>query len=254
MTRVVTERVEVPGPPGPVREVVREVEVPVEVEVIKEVIVEVPVEVEVIREVIVEVPVRATSEPGPTPLPQAQLSGRNAYTRIRDGNGDVFVMNADGSGLTQLTDGPDIELVTDWIPDGSEVVFHSGDGRESGVYRVGAHSGYIQSERSGPDNYGNADVSPNNQWIVFQSDRLSPGDLQLHIARRPLGRTWPRGDGEVPRWSPDGQRIALAVEVDGDWEIYVMDFDGSNRTRLTDSPGLDYSPDWSPDGRLITFS
>jgi len=59
----------------------------------------------------------------------------------------------------------------------------------------------------------------------------------------------------VPAWSPDRRRIAFASNRDdgGRANLYVIDADGGNLTRLTRHPGFDYTPDWSPDGREIVF-
>ncbi|NIM52761.1 MAG: hypothetical protein GTO22_26535, partial [Gemmatimonadales bacterium] len=46
-------------------------------------------------------------------------------------------------------------------------------------------------------------------------------------------------DDREPAWSPDGTRIAFASNRDGNYEIYVMDADGSNPVRLTDNPAGD---------------
>ncbi len=46
-----------------------------------------------------------------------------------------------------------------------------------------------------------------------------------------------RGRDQGPAWSPDGTRIVFMSDRDGDWEIYVMNADGSGQTRLTESPG-----------------
>ena len=60
-------------------------------------------------------------------------------------------------------------------------------------------------------------------------------------------------DDIYPSWSPDGRQIAFISDRDGNWEIYVMNADGSGLTRLTDSPTGDFDPKWSPDGRRIAF-
>ena len=55
-----------------------------------------------------------------------------------------------------------------------------------------------------------------------------------------------------PMWSPDGTRLAFSSNRDGDWDIYVMNADGSRVRQLVDSPGLDDKPQWSPDGSRIS--
>jgi len=57
-----------------------------------------------------------------------------------------------------------------------------------------------------------------------------------------------------PSWSPDGSRIAFISSRDGNYEIYVMDADGSNQQCLTDNPANDWYPSWSPDGSRIVFT
>gem|GEM_PF-988875 len=60
-------------------------------------------------------------------------------------------------------------------------------------------------------------------------------------------------DASSPVWSPDGSKIAFDQGPYGDREIYVMNADGTGRTRLTTLPGEDGSPTWSPDGSKIAF-
>ena len=62
----------------------------------------------------------------------------------------------------------------------------------------------------------------------------------------------PADDG-FPVWSPDGRRIAFSSTRDGDYNIYVMNADGSNLTQLTDDPAADQDPSWSPDGQRIAY-
>src|SRR5262245_6673677 len=57
-----------------------------------------------------------------------------------------------------------------------------------------------------------------------------------------------------PAWSPNGAKIAFMSDRDGgDIEIYVMNADGSNQTRLPNAPGRHAHPSWSPDGKQIYF-
>jgi Tol biopolymer transport system component len=57
----------------------------------------------------------------------------------------------------------------------------------------------------------------------------------------------------TPSWSPDGQRIVFSSGRDGNFEIYIMNSDGSNQTRLTNNSSDDIYPIWSPDGQQIAF-
>src|SRR5207247_660118 len=55
-------------------------------------------------------------------------------------------------------------------------------------------------------------------------------------------------------WRPDGTTIAFATNRDGNYEIYLMNPDGSAPTRLTNDTAADLDPAWSPDGRKIAFA
>ena len=56
------------------------------------------------------------------------------------------------------------------------------------------------------------------------------------------------------RWSPKGDKIAYVGAFRGRFEVYVINVDGTENTRLTGGRGDNEDPSWSPDGRLITFS
>lgn len=60
-------------------------------------------------------------------------------------------------------------------------------------------------------------------------------------------------DDYYPSWSPDGTRIVFFSDRDGNYEIYTMNPDGSEQTRLTENPANDMRPCWSPNGRKILF-
>ena len=99
--------------------------------------------------------------------------------------------------------------------------------------------------------------SPVNDQIVHRA--CVGGDCGLWIidanssdpsAKRRL--TTGGSDGQ-PAWSPNGQRIAYISQDDGNFEIYVVNADGTGKTRLTNDAASDGLPEWSPDGQWIAF-
>ena len=50
-----------------------------------------------------------------------------------------------------------------------------------------------------------------------------------------------------------GAKIAFSTNRDGNFEIYVMNADGSSQTRLTNNPASEFDPDWSPNGTKFAF-
>jgi TolB protein len=99
--------------------------------------------------------------------------------------------------------------------------------------------------------------SPDGEWIAF---RGLPGvDLALihpdGTGLTPLGVR----NAECPVWSPDGQRLLYCRNEDStgvvsnNWDIWVMNRDGSRRVQLTHDLARDYPTAWSPDGSRIAF-
>jgi Tol biopolymer transport system component len=94
--------------------------------------------------------------------------------------------------------------------------------------------------------------------LAFQSDRHGREDIfriTFNGAGRPTLRRLtndPADDGG-PAWSPTGDRLAFHSNRSGNYDLYLMDADGSNLRRLTDHPADEGQPNWSPDGRWIAF-
>lgn len=149
-------------------------------------------------------------------VPQAG-SPRIAFASNRDGNVQIYLMNADGSGQVRLTNGGANDDAPRWSPGGAKILF--------------------QSDRDDPAN-GTNDV------YVMNAD----GTGQTRLTFGAEGVT-----DEQPVWSRDGSRIAFVSTRDGDKEVYVMNADGTNQTRLTNDPGNDDAPYWSPDGSKLVF-
>jgi len=101
--------------------------------------------------------------------------------------------------------------------------------------------------------------------IAFESNR--DGDFEIYTMNAATGGgiiklTDNTGDDRDPEWSPDGTRIVFISDRDGDgdpdtiedFEIYTMNADGSDVSRLTDNNTYDNLPSWSPDGTRIVFN
>ena len=151
---------------------------------------------------------------------QAQI----AFVSERDGNPEIYVMDADGGNQQNLTNHPSDDRSPSWSPDGKRIVF--------------------QSDR---DN----DRSHNIEIYVMDADGSNQINLTNNLTM-----------DEDPSWSPDGKRIVFSAQREGHVvhnlditsEIYVMDADGGNQQRLTENRNSDWSPVWSPDGKRIAFA
>ena len=142
---------------------------------------------------------------------------RIAFSAEVDGDEEVFIVNADGSGFAQLTDNTNIaDRDPAWSPNGQWIVF--------------------ASDRDGANEFELYRVRPNGTELTRLTDSA--------------------GSSFEPSWSPDSASIVFVSDRDRDADLYVMNADGSNERLLTldDGAAEDRYPAWSPDGRWIAFS
>ena len=223
------------------------------------------------------------------------LSIPGAFLALPDADSDsdrdweIYVMNADGSGVVQLTDNDSLDLFPTWSPDDKRILFSSdrdNDVESYDIYVMNADGSGVEQLTDGCSNYHPA-WSPDGERIAFASladiyvmdadgsDVVqltgTPNESCAHvfISYRDHAHYYRTEDGSVERftdweslnpygtdiypvWSPDGERIAFVSGRNGYMDIYVMNVDGSGVERLTEGHWV-FEFSWSPDGDRIAF-
>jgi Tol biopolymer transport system component len=182
---------------------------------------------------------------------------------------EIFVMNPDGSNQTQITVNERDDEVPAWSPNGKRIVFQRDLDpiRGQADYDIVTMRADGTRERNLTNSPGvqefDADWSANRRRIAFVSERDGDGEIYTMNPGGSRVRQLTFNDGPFdasPNWSPDGRKIVFDSDRDAveetpfQAEIYTMDADGGNQTRLTFDDLTDFVPAWSPDGRKITFS
>jgi TolB protein len=178
-----------------------------------------------------------------------------AFASGREDPETIFIIRANGEGLRRLTDGPAFQPA--WSPDGEQIAFISGSEANWDVYLIQTDGSNLRrlTRTDGVHESGVA-WSPDGEELAF--DALTDGRWEIYAMRadgsdiRQLTRN--ETIDTRPSWSRDGRRIVFHSTRDfgsdgdsQDWrefEIYVMQSDGSEPHRLTDNVAFDAHPDW----------
>ena len=173
---------------------------------------------------------------------------RIAFRSNRDGGSHIFAMNANGTGVSRLTDlGFDLNPV--WSPTADSIAFASD---RDGDYEILTMDGNGDNEVPLTNNAAfdsNPDWSPDGSKIAFQSDRAGNFDVWVMNADGtgvPTQLTNDPAFDSAPTWSPDGTTLAFQSNRDGDFEIYTMPASGGSATQLTNNTATDRVADWQP--------
>ena len=192
---------------------------------------------------------------------------------------DVFVSNADGSNLRQLTteDGYDAEAT--FSPAGDRIVFTSTRDGDLELYSMAPDGSDVVRLTDRPGYDGGAFYSPDGSKIIWRADYpeegpelddymrllaeglIRPGELEILVMDADGSNqrqvTNVGGANFAPYWHPSGEKIIFSSnhhDPDGrDFELYMINLDGTGLTQITYSEGFDGFPVFSPDGRYLVF-
>ena len=170
-----------------------------------------------------------------------------AFTSNRDGNPELYVMDADGTNVLRLTTHPGIDTTPTWSPQGHQVAFTSDRTGSPQIYVIGVDGTGLR--RITFESYCDRPTwSPAPYNEIAYSSRTGRGhdikvvDLATNEVRQ---LTFGQGTNESPSYSPNGRHLAFtSTRGDGDKQIWLIGRDGRGLRRLT-SLGNNEMPSWS---------
>jgi Tol biopolymer transport system component len=136
-----------------------------------------------------------------------------AFNAVKNGSLGICIMDQDGKNKKRLTQHPDGDIMFNWSPDGEKIIFLRAENKISQFYSM--------------DTDGNSQEQLINlsMWAICHD----------------------------PVLSPDGRKILLSSEREGNEDIYIIEIGETTPRRLTEDPHRDFHPVWSPDGTLLIF-
>jgi dipeptidyl aminopeptidase/acylaminoacyl peptidase len=192
---------------------------------------------------------------------------RIAFMNNYDGDYEICVMNADGTGVKQLTKNSAVDAHPTWSPDGSRIAFTSNRDGDFDIYTMnpdGSDQTNITSDDPSTDDAPH--WSPDGNWIALETDRYHSTHIELIT---PDGQLGPElgsvaYDSWFDSWSPDGKSFLVESNRTGDYDIYRYDLEGSGlqlqlslaqpAKTVSDDSAVEGAATWSPDGKQIAFS
>lgn len=179
-----------------------------------------------------------------------------AFRSNRDGNWEIYLMDADGTNQINLTQNAADDQLPSWSPDGNQIAFDSNrQKKDNDIFIMNADGSGVRDLTDRREKDTVPAWSPDGTQIAFVSARKGNWEIFSMSVDGGVAEDLTNDGAEdfSPAWSPDGRRMLFHSNRDGNFEIYVMNVDGSNVQRLTNNSADDFAPAWSPDGQHVIF-
>ena len=192
------------------------------------------------------------------------LTGENGISRSQiafvsdlSGNKEIYLADALGDNIRQLTHHKNLAVSPRFSPDGQYLAYTSYHHGNADLYLTNLTQGLTTrpiSRRKGL-NMAPAWTPDGKSMVVTLSKDGTPDLYQIDTKGAILRRlTANAGINVSPSWSPDGSRLAFVSDRTGRPQVYVMDMKSKNVRRITYDGDDNTSPSWSPKGDLIAYT
>ena len=201
----------------------------------------------------------------------ARTGRRRRYQWDFDPEMEIFSASLSSGELVRLTHSLGYDAECSYSPDGSRILFVSDRDGDPDIYVMNADGSAVRQLTNAPGYDGGPFFSPDGAWIAYRTDRLEKDMLQIHVMRADGSGDTAITSGQAVHWAPYWHPTKPWLVWTGadhadptqrpNYDLWMARYDASSGSftagaplRLTDHPGADVLPSFSPDGRLLMWT